>query len=295
VAEGDDETVESDEVARYVGRVIAHLRERRAWSREALADIAGLHRTYIGLVERGERNLTLGAAQRIAAAFDMPLSILVALVEGEIAGVPATNYTPRHADRANLAGDEVVRNEVGLDSAWIAQAIDAAYSTLDAIDERLAQIKSPPMSGLVELANLSSMLGNLLGAGLALASDGRYVRNRPHAYPDLVPLHEELPPLEIKTALEKNKPKGHLPKEGLHLTFRYVLGSREGAYTRGKESRGDVVWVWEARMGWLTTDDYSISNTEGDSGKTAVLRSQALDRMTVLYLNPRHNPYVRSR
>lgn len=37
-------------------------------SQEALADLAGLHRTYIGMVERAEKNITLVSIEKIASA-----------------------------------------------------------------------------------------------------------------------------------------------------------------------------------------------------------------------------------
>ncbi|UZJ44458.1 helix-turn-helix domain-containing protein [Marinimicrobium sp. C6131] len=45
-------------------------RERRArgLSQEALADLADVHRTYIGMLERGEKNVTLSTLDRIASA-----------------------------------------------------------------------------------------------------------------------------------------------------------------------------------------------------------------------------------
>ncbi|MBA3532041.1 MAG: helix-turn-helix transcriptional regulator [Ardenticatenales bacterium] len=49
------------------------LRLIRGLSQEALADKAGLHRTYIGAVERCERNITLINAERIAIALDVNL------------------------------------------------------------------------------------------------------------------------------------------------------------------------------------------------------------------------------
>ncbi|MHB1958545.1 MAG: helix-turn-helix domain-containing protein [Acidobacteriaceae bacterium] len=45
------------------------LRTERGWSQEDLADKCGLHRTYIGAIERGERNVTLATLNRIASAF----------------------------------------------------------------------------------------------------------------------------------------------------------------------------------------------------------------------------------
>lgn len=288
---------ESLALARQVAVVMARLRRERNWSLEDLADEAGLHRTHIGLVERGERGLSLVAAHSIAAAFGFRLSEFVVLAEDDLAAEAATGRHPprRGVDPSHLRNGDFIRSTTGLDQRWIGAAIEGAYQTLDAIGLRLAEIQSPPLSRLVELANLSSMLGNLLGAALATASDGAYKRNRPHAYPDLLPLRSGLPPAELKTALEKNKPKGHLPKPGLHLTFRYILGDSEGNYVRGREGRGDTVWIWEARMGFLDVNDFAVSNTPGDSGKTAVIKSGSLDRLVCVFFNPDHNPYTRRR
>lgn len=53
---------------------IRKLRQQKGMSQEHLADISGLHRTYIGSVERAERNVTLLSAERIAKALGVTLS-----------------------------------------------------------------------------------------------------------------------------------------------------------------------------------------------------------------------------
>jgi len=53
---------------RTLGRKIRELREAKGASQEKLAELAELHRTYIGSVERGERNVSLENIVRLARA-----------------------------------------------------------------------------------------------------------------------------------------------------------------------------------------------------------------------------------
>ncbi|MBV9485475.1 MAG: helix-turn-helix transcriptional regulator [Frankiaceae bacterium] len=65
------------ELQRRVGHNLRRFREARGMSQEAFAEFVGVHRTYMGGVERGERNLTLRSVERIAARIGVePLSLL---------------------------------------------------------------------------------------------------------------------------------------------------------------------------------------------------------------------------
>ena len=59
------------------GAAVRARRTARGWSQEEFADRVGLHRTYIGDVERGERNIGLLNIGRIAAALELPLADLL--------------------------------------------------------------------------------------------------------------------------------------------------------------------------------------------------------------------------
>lgn len=62
------------DVTQVFAENIKKIRLAKGLSQEALADLAGLHRTYVGAVERGERNITLINANRIAEALGVRLS-----------------------------------------------------------------------------------------------------------------------------------------------------------------------------------------------------------------------------
>jgi transcriptional regulator with XRE-family HTH domain len=65
------------DLQRIVGQNLRAHREAKGLSQEAFADVLGVHRTYMGGVERGERNLTLKSVEKIAAKLDLePLSLL---------------------------------------------------------------------------------------------------------------------------------------------------------------------------------------------------------------------------
>ena len=59
-------------------RNLKESRLRRGLSQEELAELAGLHRTYVGSVERGERNISLDNMERLAKALDENLVNLLA-------------------------------------------------------------------------------------------------------------------------------------------------------------------------------------------------------------------------
>jgi transcriptional regulator with XRE-family HTH domain len=65
------------DLQRILGRNLRAYREGKNLSQEAFADELGVHRTYMGGIERGERNLTLKSLERIAERLGLdPLSLL---------------------------------------------------------------------------------------------------------------------------------------------------------------------------------------------------------------------------
>jgi transcriptional regulator with XRE-family HTH domain len=68
---GESPSTQCGELQQTVGRNVRAVRRQRGLSQSALAEELGVHRTYMGGVERGERNLTLRSLERIAATLGL--------------------------------------------------------------------------------------------------------------------------------------------------------------------------------------------------------------------------------
>ena len=60
----------ADKLAAKIAELIRKRRSTLGLSQEELGERAGLHRTYIGALERGERNLSVRTLYKVAAALD---------------------------------------------------------------------------------------------------------------------------------------------------------------------------------------------------------------------------------
>lgn len=70
----------SDLVTRF-GLAVRAARRERGWAQEELSEAAGLDRTYVSGLERGQRNPTLTTQERIATALGCSLADLVKAAE----------------------------------------------------------------------------------------------------------------------------------------------------------------------------------------------------------------------
>ncbi|HET9283715.1 MAG TPA: helix-turn-helix transcriptional regulator [Candidatus Angelobacter sp.] len=64
------------EAQKKLGKRIAELRRKQGFSQEGFAHECGFHRSYMGAVERGEKNITLAMQTRVAKALKISLSEL---------------------------------------------------------------------------------------------------------------------------------------------------------------------------------------------------------------------------
>lgn len=69
--------VSKHKILNIFGDNVRKYRKQLGISQEELADKAGLHRTYIGMIERAEKNITLVNLERVANALDIDLENLI--------------------------------------------------------------------------------------------------------------------------------------------------------------------------------------------------------------------------
>ena len=65
------------DILKIIAQNIRYTRQSTGISQEELADIAGVHRTYIGMLERSEKNVTVLSLNKIATALNVPIETLL--------------------------------------------------------------------------------------------------------------------------------------------------------------------------------------------------------------------------
>ena len=271
----------SEEFTLEFGRRVKELRELHGRSLREVAEEAGIHRTMLGKIERGDREPSISIAVSIADVLGVTIT---ELTNPESFRTPNERYVIEGAD---------IMEELPFDGSAILMGVEQAYENLDTIDFALQRRGLGPLAEQFdEYATLSTVIGEFFASGVAEASDGVYQVNAGN-FPDLVGTRTrgDVPGIEVKMAMETNQPKGHLPKTGMYIVVRYVLAERDKTYERGE--RTDTAWIWEVRMGTMEEEQFNESDTEGDSGKTATFSAQALWDFDCVYLDPHLIPYAR--
>jgi len=83
------------DIAKILGQRIRNYRTAAGLSQEKLAELAGCHHTYIGQIERGEKNATIESIEKISSALNVSLSKLfekLGAKENETRNIPLECY-----------------------------------------------------------------------------------------------------------------------------------------------------------------------------------------------------------
>ena len=188
----------------------------------------------------------------------------------------ASNYVGK---KSNYKGSK-------LSNETLQVAVDKSLNQIEMFDSMMRESAGESLVSMMEMANISSMFGNFLAMNISQGEG--YIKNAPHTFPDLVAVDQKkVKDIEIKVSLERNLPKGHLPKAGEYLICRYSLVDDSGVL---RQERGEHMGIYEIRFGYLGLEDFNLSSTANDSGKTATIKTESLRQMGLLYFNPLLDP-----
>ena len=67
----------SENILEVFGRNVQKIRKEKQISQEKLAELSGVHRTYVGMIERAEKNITLRNMEKIAEALSVEIKDLL--------------------------------------------------------------------------------------------------------------------------------------------------------------------------------------------------------------------------
>jgi transcriptional regulator with XRE-family HTH domain len=128
-----------DQQLRGLGQRIKQLRTERGWSQEEFAEICGVHRTYMGHIERGEKNLSFGSIARVANALDVSLSELFkGLESGESFSSAAET---RHGRGQNSGGSRLNRDRLIREVASLERILRALKELVSSSERRTRSAK----------------------------------------------------------------------------------------------------------------------------------------------------------
>lgn len=83
-----------------LGQRIRELRTAQGYSQEAFADKCGVHRTFMGTIERGESNLSFQNILKVAYTLGVSLSMLFLDLEGKVQAVGAQSHASRATQKS---------------------------------------------------------------------------------------------------------------------------------------------------------------------------------------------------
>ena len=72
------------EIAEAFGVAVREERKKLGISQEKFGELVGVHRTYVGMIERGEKNITLSNIVKVSRALGMTASELLRLTEDRL-------------------------------------------------------------------------------------------------------------------------------------------------------------------------------------------------------------------
>ena len=254
-----------------LGQLIYKLRKERKISQEDLAGEAGIDRTRMGEIERGEANPTIDTLGKVAVALGQTLGSLILEAEELSSGTtkkPIPIVNPAYID-------QTVPLPRGLSHEQLEQALNKALAVLN-------QIGLNPKNGDIQWNIYSGAVSNIVTKAIAETSD--FFQNKDTAHPDLY--NPNLSPndddwgLEMKATNQIAKGgESHNPGKGWFMVIIYDI----------VDGQTQIIQVETA---YLRKEEWTVHEraVESNRTRTAVTIASATHKLreNSVYLDPKY-------
>ena len=260
-----------------IGSNIKSYRKKIGLSQEQVADLANLHRTYIGSVERGERNISALNIEKIAVVLGVESAKLLESKPDHI------SQTTPIADKELQACVPIpVSPELfnlhcnlpyGLETSHICQAMSEFTDFLGFINGQLRMKAMSRLESFLMPANFSSIVGKFMNMSIPKYCSN-LVKNQYHnGHPDLIPVNAfpgnavqySDQGLEVKGSRHLSGWQGHNPESVWLMVFCFDSNTSSGK-TKNIEPKPFVFRAVYAAK--LDEEDWTFSGRSSTSRRT---------------------------
>lgn len=105
----------------------------RKWSQEEFAHVSGLHRTYIGQIERGEKNISFANLVKISGVLGVTMSQLLAGIEDDTGVLSASALTASRSRERGATGPALEIKKILRQLRIQQAALDQSLASLEAL------------------------------------------------------------------------------------------------------------------------------------------------------------------
>jgi len=181
----------SEDIRNRFGACVRQLRLARGWSQEDLAGRSGLHRTYVGSVERGERNVSLANIDKLARALQVGIEELLAGTQRDqaVAGTAEAQEfavcTPLPVDPTDFNPDAQLPH--GCTTEHVREAMNDFVAFLGLVNRQTHAQGIHGLETIMMPANFSSMVGEFVKTAIAEHCPSLASNRFHNGHPDLLP------------------------------------------------------------------------------------------------------------
>lgn len=215
-----------------IGKNLRSFRKRIGISQEQLAELAELHRTYIGAVERGEKNISAKNIEKIAGVLGVEPHLLLKPSESSTSESMRNDAERKACVPVPIKKACFNRNCIlpyGLEVIHVRRAMQEFISFIGFINQQLHAKEMPRLERFLMPANFSSIVGEFMNASIPKYCP-TLVKNQYHnGHPDLIPA-DEFPQnsvqyskegVEIKGSRHDRGWQGHNPEAVWLMVFHF--------------------------------------------------------------------------